>query len=99
MSVWSVEHINTGEDPRVPIDPPGLHTAAVQRVLNDLKRTRRSRRRMIWSPPPPTPPPLSRQQVVSLSQSSCVSPAEFTEGGGGVREEPNHTSAEKPSPL
>ncbi len=29
-------------------------------------------------------PPLSRQQVVSLSQSSCVSPVELTDGGGGV---------------
>ncbi len=31
----------------------------------------------------PTPPPLSRQQVVSLSQSSCVSPVEHTSGRGG----------------
>ncbi len=27
---------------------------------------------------PPPPPPLSRQQIVSLSQSSCVSPVELT---------------------
>ncbi len=32
-------------------------------------------------PPPPLPP--SRQQVVSLSKSSCVLPVELTEGGGG----------------
>jgi hypothetical protein len=29
-------------------------------------------------------PPLSRQQVVALSQSSCVPPVELT-GGGGVK--------------
>jgi hypothetical protein len=36
---------------------------------------------------------LSRQQVVSLSQSSCVSPVELTDGRGGegVGEEPNHS--------
>jgi hypothetical protein len=36
----------------------------------------------------PTPSPLSRQQLVFLSQSSCVLPVELTEGrrGGG---EPN----------
>jgi hypothetical protein len=31
----------------------------------------------------PSPSPLSRQQIVSLSQSSCVSPVEFTDRGGG----------------
>ena len=31
------------------------------------------------------PPPLNRQQVVSLSQSSCISPVELTEGRGGRR--------------
>jgi hypothetical protein len=42
---------------------------------------------MIWLLPPP-PSPLSRQQIVSLSQSSYVSPAvELTDGkGGGGRE-------------
>jgi hypothetical protein len=34
---------------------------------------------------PPTPlPPLFRQQVVSLSQSSCVSSVELTDGRGGL---------------
>ncbi len=32
--------------------------------------------------PPPSPPPFSRQQVVSLSQSSCVSSFEFEREGG-----------------
>jgi len=41
-----------------------------QRVLNDLLRTRLSRRRMSLLLPLPPFPPLSRQQVVSLSQSS-----------------------------
>jgi hypothetical protein len=39
------------------------------------------------------PPPLSRQQVVSLSQSSCVSPVELTHRGGG--EESNPRTARK----
>ncbi len=40
--------------------------------------------------PPPPPSPHSRQQVIFLSQSSCVSPVEHTDGIGaeGVGEEP-----------
>jgi hypothetical protein len=58
-----------------------------QRVLNDLQRTSLSRRRTIWL----LPHHLFRQQVVSLSQSSCVSPVELfdgrkdLEGGGGAK--------------
>ncbi len=52
-----------------------------QRVMNDIQRTRLSRRR-IWI----LPPPLSRQKVVFLSLSSWVSPVELTHGRG---EEPN----------
>jgi hypothetical protein len=33
--------------------------------------------------PPPSPLHFSRQEVVSLSQSSCVSPIELTDGKGG----------------
>ncbi len=51
-----------------------------RRVLNSLLRTRISRRRMFWLPPPPPP---YRQQVVSLSLSSCVSLVELTDGRGG----------------
>ncbi len=53
----------------------------------------------------PCPPlPLSREQDVSLSQSSCVSPIELTDGarraGEGMgEEEPYHTTAGKPGPL
>jgi hypothetical protein len=69
-----------------------------QRELNDLQRTRLSRRRMIWllSHPLHT---LSR--LVSLSQSSCVLPVELTEGRGGevVGEEPDHTMTRSPGPL
>ncbi len=56
-----------------------------QRVLNDLYRIRLSC--VLWFGSWPTP---SRQQVVSLSQSSCVSPIELTdriagrEGGRGA---------------
>jgi hypothetical protein len=48
----------------------------------------------------PTPhlTPLFRQQVVSLSQSSCVFPVKLTDfqrGGVGVGEEPNHTTRKR----
>jgi hypothetical protein len=62
-----------------------------QRVMNDLKRTRLSRRRMIWLLPQP-----SCQQVVFFSQSSCVFPVELTDGRG---EETNHTMRRKSGPL
>ncbi len=35
------------------------------------------------SAPRPPPAPLSRQQIVPLSQSSCVSPVQLPDGGGG----------------
>jgi hypothetical protein len=43
------------------------------------------------------PHPLSRQQVVSVSQSSFVSPVDLRDGrgGGGVGEELNYTKGEK----
>jgi hypothetical protein len=48
----------------------------------------------------PTPPPLFRKQFVSLSQSFCMSPVEFTDGReGGEGEEPNHSTARKPGLL
>jgi hypothetical protein len=49
--------------------------------------------------PIPPLPPLSRQQIVSLSQSSRVFPVELTDGREGeerVGEEPSHTTARKP---
>jgi len=51
---------------------------------------------MIWLLPHLSP--LSLQQVVSLSQYSCVSPVEHTGGrrGEDVGEEPNHKMARKP---
>jgi hypothetical protein len=52
--------------------------------------------------PPPTLSELdSDKQVVSLSWSSCVSPVELLtgEGGEGMGEEPNNTTARKPCPL
>jgi hypothetical protein len=52
-----------------------------QRVLSGLQTTRLKSRRMIWLLPPS--PPFSRQQVVSLSQSSCVSPSSLLTGEGG----------------
>jgi hypothetical protein len=45
------------------------------------------------SSPTPSPP---RQQIVSLSQSFCMSSVELTEvGGSGMWREPNHTTVEK----
>jgi hypothetical protein len=55
---------------------------------------------MIWLLLRPLPP-LSRQQLVSLSQSSCVPSVKLIdgrEGGDGVGEEPYHTTASKPWP-
>jgi hypothetical protein len=53
------------------------------------------------APPPPPPPFTSRQQVVSLSQSSCVSPVGITVGIGreGVGEESIYMTARKTGPL
>ncbi len=44
---------------------------------------------------------LSCQQVISLSQSSCVSSVELNDGRRGKRvgEEPNHGTGRKPAPL
>ncbi len=69
-----------------------------QRVLNDLYMTLLSCGRMIRLLAHPLPS-LSWQQVVSLSQSPCVSLVELTDGrvGEGVcGGEPNHTTARKP---
>jgi hypothetical protein len=40
---------------------------------------------------PPPSSPLSRQQLVSLPQSSSVSPVEFTDGRGGGGEKARHS--------
>ncbi len=53
--------------------------------------------------PPPTPPPTSQLSVSSTGdtpvdwerESSCWREG----GGGGIGEEPNHTTARKPGPL
>jgi hypothetical protein len=53
------------------------------------------------SAPRPPSSPLFHQQVVPLCQSSCVSPAELTDGRKGregVGKEPNHTTALKAWP-
>ncbi len=58
--------------------------------------------RMIWLIAQPFPP-LYRQQVVSLSQPSCVPTVDLTDekkgGEGGGDEELNNTTARKPVPL
>jgi hypothetical protein len=48
--------------------------------------------------PLPPLPSVRRQQVVSLSQSFCVSRSSLLTGGA-VGEEPNLKSARKPGPL
>ncbi len=65
-----------------------VHHPLSQRVLNDLKGTRFSRRHMIWLLPNPLLPFL-RQQVVSLSQSSFVSQVELILTGDGSRSQSN----------
>jgi hypothetical protein len=52
-----------------------------QRGLNDLLKTRIFS--VSYDLAPPHPSPQSRQQVFTLSQSSCVSPDELTDRGGG----------------
>ncbi len=60
------------------------HQQLTQRVLTDLQRIRQSRRPPPYNfPPPPPPTSLSCQQIVSLSQSSCMTPVELTDGRGG----------------
>ncbi len=54
-----------------------------QNVFNVLQRTKLSRHHMIWLLLPPPSPRFSRQQGVSLSQTSCVSPGKLTDGRGG----------------
>jgi hypothetical protein len=61
-----------------------------QKVLNDLERTRLSRRNMNWLHPHPSP-----QHVVSLSRSLRIGNELANGGGVGVGEEPNHTRGEK----
>ncbi len=46
---------------------------------------------------PPTTFPLSREQVVSRSQSSCMSPVDLSDGRRG--KEPNHMTPRKRGPL
>jgi hypothetical protein len=49
--------------------------------------------------PRPPSPHLSSQQLVSISQSSYVSPVKLTDGGGeGVGEEPKSNDLEKAWP-
>ncbi len=58
---------------------------------------------VVWfgSSPTPSPPlPTDLQEVVSLSQTSCVSPVELTDRrGGGGGGEPSHTTTRKHGPL
>jgi hypothetical protein len=74
---------------------------AIERVLNNLQRTMPScgiMIRLFVHPLPPSP----RQEGVSLSQCSCVSPVELFDGRGGgegVSEEPIHATARKPGSL
>ncbi len=67
-----------------------------QTVLNYLQRARHSygrRLRLHAHPLPPLPP----ASCLSLSHSSCVSPAEWGRGWGWGRS--NHTTSRKPGPL
>ncbi len=64
-----------------------------QRVLNYMKRTRLSRRRIIWLLPPafPSASCLSFSFFLYVARRAC-----WRERGEGVRQETNHTTTRKP---
>jgi hypothetical protein len=77
----------------------GINSQVEQRVLKYLKRTTFSCSPMIRLLAHPLPPsPVGK---LSLFLRLLVSPVALTDGrgGGGVGEEPNHTTARKPGPL
>ncbi len=64
------------------LQPPVLHcTLRTTLHPSELRCTQAFSACMIWLLPNPLP--LSRQQFVFLSQPSCVSPVELTDGRGG----------------
>jgi hypothetical protein len=71
--------------------PRRYQNSAPQRVLNDLWKTRLSRRRMIW---------LLSSHVSKLDRRrTCRKTEEERQlADGKVAEEPNHTTARKPGP-
>jgi hypothetical protein len=70
------------------------HHRVLQRVLNDLKGIRLSRRRMIWLFSPP-PFPIPSASCLSFSVCLCVAaPVELNDRRGG--KEPNYTAVRKP---
>jgi hypothetical protein len=66
--------------------------------INDLKKTRLSRCRMIWRLPHPLPPRKKGSLFLILPVCRWLN---FLRGKGGeeLGEEPNHTTARKPGPL
>ncbi len=80
------KHLLTQQSSLEKYNLPSLSKWTLQlKSLEWLKRTRLSRYLMIWLLPHPPPLPLSRQQVVSLSQTSLLSPAELSDNKSGVR--------------
>ncbi len=68
-----------------------MKSFVLPRVLNDLRRTRLARLRMMW--PSPHSPPSS--PVSKLEKERQLADGRRK----GVGEEPNHTTARKPVPL
>jgi hypothetical protein len=72
----------------------------VQRVLNDLQRTRLSFVHMIRLLTHPLPPSPVNKEPLFLSLPVCVANRAYgREKSKGKDEEPNHTSTRKPGPL
>jgi hypothetical protein len=68
-----------GKDEGIPV--PSTLSSASAESIELFKEDQAFLRSNDLAPPPLTP--LSRQQVLSLSRSSCVSPVELTNGEGG----------------
>jgi hypothetical protein len=72
--------------------------------MDDLQRTRLSRRRKIWFLPHPLPPPLSpvskkKHDVRHMYMKTEKERQLADERGEGMGEEQNQMTARKPSPL
>ncbi len=83
VKIWKIRH-------KAEKAPRRYQNSAPQRVLNDLWKTRLSRRRMIWFLP--TPVKLDRRRTGRLRKRDNLLTGEERQGGGGAK------SARKPGP-
>jgi hypothetical protein len=91
--------LNWPSDFTVPQDPRDwIQDCCIQRVLKIYRDQAFLRSYMIRLLPPPLHT-IYHQQDISLSQSSCASAVELTDGGWGGGGEQNQMTARKPCPL